>query len=229
MNDPFNPLNLILLAVAAVVLWRLKSVLGQRTGFEKRPPDLPQTDNVVRLPTADTAANQPETSDRDSAPSWKGFAEEGSTLAQGLDKISQASAGFTAKSFLDGAKLAYEMVLGAFARSDKQALKPLLAKDVLDSFSKAIDERQRAGKTMQMQFVGVKSAVITNARIDGKRALIAVRFVGEMISAVINKDGSVEEGDPAQVRDVEDIWTFERDVTARDPNWKLVDTSDEAV
>ncbi len=226
MNDPFNPLNLILLAVAAIVLWRLRSVLGQRTGYEKRQ-DAPQADNVVRLPTADSRKDDKGVDQSEKPPIWKNYAEEGSPSALGLDQIARASTDFTPKSFLEGAKVAYEMVLESFAKDDKQALKQLLSKEVLESFSKAIDDRQRNGETMKMQFVGVKSCKIEDARLEGKRALVAVRFVGEMISAVIGKDGSILDGHPSQVRDVEDLWTFERDTGARDPNWKLVDTSDE--
>jgi predicted lipid-binding transport protein (Tim44 family) len=227
MNDPFNPLNLLLLAFAAVILWRLKSVLGQRTGLEKPPIDTPQQrDNVVRLPTANTKANDPDEQETPVEAVWKNYAQEGSETALGLEKIAQSSNGFTVKSFIEGAKFAYELILEAFAKGDKQALKPLLSKDVMDSFTKAIDDRIKAGQTMTMQFVGVKSAAIELARMDGKRALVAVRFVGQMINAVVDKDGNTIEGDPTQVRDVEDVWTFERDVSSRDPNWKLVDTSD---
>lgn len=223
-----DPLNIILLAVAAIVLWKLKSVLGERTGLEKRPQDPApmrvERDNVVRLPGQNVPDVQPGL---ESEPVWKGYAEKNSAVAIGLEAIVVESRGFDVPSFMGGAKAAYEMILEAFAKGDKSALKPLLSKDVLESFAAAVDQRVKDGQSMAMQFVGVKSAKIESAKLDGKRAQIAVRFVGEMISSVTDRDGNVIEGDNKHVRDVHDLWTFERDISTRDPNWKLIDTSDD--
>jgi predicted lipid-binding transport protein (Tim44 family) len=225
MQSIFDPLNIILLAAAVFVLWRFGSVLGQRTGNEKtgfdpfakpEPPPVP----AERQPAPEKIREQ-----EPAAPIWKGFAEEGSSAAQGLEDIAAASPGFTPASFLDGAKIAYEMVLESFAKGDKTALKPLLAREVYDSFSTAIDQRQKAGQKMIMQFVGVKSAKIFDARLEGKKAQVAVDFVGEMISATVDQDDNTIDGDPKLIRDGAERWTFERDVNAKDPNWKLVDTS----
>jgi predicted lipid-binding transport protein (Tim44 family) len=225
-----DPLNIILLAIAAVVLWKLKSVLGERNGLEKRPVDPlasqreTERDNVIRLPGSEVKA---EPDQKQSQAVWQGYADEGSPVAAGLEAITVVSPNFTPQSFLDGSKIAYELVLEAFAKGDKTALKSLLAKDVFDSFSAAIDQRIKAGHTMATRFVGVKSAKITAAGCDGKKAQISVRFIGEMISSLLDSAGGTIEGDPKQVRDVHDQWTFERDVSARDPNWKVVDTSDD--
>lgn len=227
MQSIFDPLNIVLLAAAVFVLWRFGSVLGQRTGNEK-----PGFDPFAKPESPASADRQPppdQTSreEKPAAPVWKGFAEEGSSAAKGLETIAAASPGFTASSFVDGTKIAYEMVLEAFAKGDKAALKPLLARDVFDSFGNAIDQRQKAGHKMVMQFVGVKSAKIHDARLDGKKAQVAVDFVGEMINATLDKDGNPVDGDAKLIRDVSDRWTFEREINARDPNWKLVDTSDD--
>ncbi len=224
-----DPLNLILMAVAAVVLWKLKSVLGERTGFEKTIDPLAprndrpaENDNVIHLP----GTKKPEDV-KPEQPIWQGFAVEGSDAADGLEKIATASGDFSPQSFLDGAKLAYEMVLEAFAKGDLKALKPLLAADVYDSFAEAVEQRTKAGQTMSMQFVGVKSAKIVHARLEGKKAQLSVEIVGEMISAILDQSGTAIEGDPRHVRDVHDQWTFERDISARDPNWRVTDTTDD--
>jgi predicted lipid-binding transport protein (Tim44 family) len=228
-----EPLNLILLAIAVFVLWKLRSALGTRTGFERPPAEVPlpraereqERDNVVRLPGTEPksgAAPEPQ------VPVWQGYAQAGTPLAAGLESIASTSREFAVKPFLEGAKAAYEMVLEAFAKGDKLALKPLLAKDVAEGFAAAIDQRAKLGQEMTLRFVGVKSAKLTDARVEGTKAQIAIRFVGEMISAVTAKDGTVVEGDPRQVRDVTDDWTFERDISSRDPNWKLIATSDDA-
>jgi predicted lipid-binding transport protein (Tim44 family) len=228
MSTGLDPLNMILLAVAAIVLWRLWATLGTRTGFEKPP--------IVLTPSPQKAEEEAPASPRDGEvldplakePVWKGHAKEGSPVALGLEAIAARSPGFTASSFLRGANAAYEMVLEAFAAADKAALKPLLSKDLADNFNSAIDTRLAKGDTMKFQFVGVKSATIKEAALNGNKAQVGIQFISEMISATVDKQGTVQEGDDKSIRSVTDVWTFERDVTSRDPNWKLVDTSDNA-
>jgi predicted lipid-binding transport protein (Tim44 family) len=226
MSSAMDPLNLILLAVAAIVVWRLWAVLGTRTGLEKPPIVLaPVPEKTGPKPVEDVREGEVlEPENRD--PVWKGFATEGSDAAKGLEAIAQRSAGFTAGSFVRGATAAYEMVLEAYAKGDKQALKPLLSKELLDSFVSAIDARAAKGEAMSFQFVGVKTAEIARAMLNGNKAQVEVAFASEMISATKDKTGAVLEGDEKSIRTIEDRWTFERDVTSRDPNWKLIATED---
>jgi predicted lipid-binding transport protein (Tim44 family) len=220
----FEFLNILLLAVAAFVAWRLWSVLGTRTGFEKPPivlrpaPDSPKPEANDKV--LDGEVLEPEKK----APVWQGHAEEGSDLAKSLEAIAQRSPGFTVSSFIRGANGAYEMVLEAFAKGDKQALKPLLSREVFDNFASAIDERNAQGRSMKFQFVAVKSAEVKRAQLAGNKAQMEVAFVSDMISATLDKDGKAVEGDDRAIRTVSDVWTFERDVSARDPNWKLIAT-----
>jgi predicted lipid-binding transport protein (Tim44 family) len=233
MNQIFDPLNLVLAGVAIFVLWRLRSVLGQRTGTERPPTDLtmgrskPTTEasppNVLEFPKnksdQDKVVNvEPE------KPVWEGYAPAGTALAGDLEKLSQSDSNFTPKAFLGGAKLAYEMIVDAFAKGDKSALKNLLSKDVLDGFSKAIDARQKSGEKLDFQFVGFEKADFLTAVLVDKRASITVKFISEMISATYDKAGALVDGDPKEVRDITDIWTFERDISQKDPNWRVVST-----
>ena len=232
MLPGIDPLNLILVAIAVVVFWRLRSVLGTRTGYERPPadpiarkPERPQNpDNVIPLPSRSEEAPRPQVSGE---PVWKGFAPEGSALAGGLDAIAGATAGFAVGPFINGAKIAYEMVLEAYAAGDKQALRNLLSKEVLDSFSAAIDRRQKEGQKPVFQFVGVKSAELVQARLDGRKALITLRFRSEQINGLLDKSGSIVEGDDKAIVTTDDVWTFERDVRSKDPNWKLASTDED--
>jgi len=231
----FDPLNLLLLAIAVIVFWRLRSLLGTRTGHE-RPPAEPyssktelEADNrtVMEFPGSQDKVQRSESpAEVIEQPVWTGFAEPGSSVATGLDRIAAADRGFSVRIFVEGAKVAYEMILGAFARGDKAELKNLLSREVLESFSRAIDERERAGQRMDSRFVGINEAKIAAASLTGKKAIITVRFASELISATIARDGSIVEGDPKEIRENTDIWTFERDITSRDPNWKLVSTEE---
>jgi predicted lipid-binding transport protein (Tim44 family) len=100
----------------------------------------------------------------------------------------------------------------------------LLAKDVFDGFASAIAERENRGETMESRFVAVDKADITGAELKGRSAQVTIRFVSQLISATRDRKGEVVEGSPDRVTDVTDIWTFARDVGARDPNWKLLAT-----
>jgi predicted lipid-binding transport protein (Tim44 family) len=243
MNQVFDPFNLIILAIALVVFWRLKSVLGSRTGHERPPfdpyaasrkgdtaarPDA-ANGNVLRLPKeAETPELAAPAGKEPSLPIWAGYALESSAAALGLERLAKSDPQFSPKSFIEGAKIAYEMIVEAFARGDKAALKNLLARDVYDGFVRAIDAREAEGQKLESRFVGIDKAEIAAVELNGKRAGITVKFVSELISATLSKSGAVIEGDPKQVREITDVWTFERDMGSRDPNWKLAATEEPA-
>jgi len=234
MNQAFDPLNILLLAIAVVVFFKLRSVLGTRTGHEK-PLDFPPLEkkkpaaangaegNVIPLPGVDgePARGLPP---EDVPPVWEGVAEEGSKLAKVLETMQARDPAFSVAHFLDGAGKAYEMIVTAFASGDKKTLKPLLSREVYQGFSAAIDERKRKGQRLDLDFVSLDKAQIVNGEIRGDKGALTVKFVSEIITALTDAEGKVIEGDPNRLTTVTDIWTFERDVTSRDPNWKLAAT-----
>lgn len=243
MNEIFDPLNLVLAAIALMVVWRLRSVLGQRTGTERPPSDPyapPRRPNgsapietgsgkVLEFPSnKEESAKKVEVDLEPKAPIWTGFAKAASPLATGFEKLLQADPAFSPKEFLEGAKLAYEMIVEAFAKGDKPALKNLLSKEVFDGFSKAIDSRSQAGEKLDFQFVGFEKVDFVSVSLAGKRASVAVKFASQMISATHDKAGALIDGNPREVRDITDIWTFERDVAQKDPNWRVVATETQA-
>lgn len=227
----FDIYTIIFLALAIFIFIRLRSVLGQRTGRE-RPPYDPYSardaraqagDKVVTLPTR----NNPETVSRPAEPAedrWKGIAAEGSAAASGLDAIVAADRSFDIKHFVVGAKAAYEMIVGAFAAGDRKTLKGLLSREVYDGFEAAIKDREAKGDTVENKFVSLNTADVTAAELRNNTAQVTVRFVSQLISATRDKAGNVIDGSPDKVTEVTDVWTFARDVTGRDPNWKLVAT-----
>jgi predicted lipid-binding transport protein (Tim44 family) len=238
MNQVFDPLNLLILAVAVVILLRLRSVLGTRTGHERRYDPYSPTEpaekarrgadgKVIplpgRKPTEDIYAADGASSGE---PVWKDVAEEGSALAKGLEKVARADRNFDVRSFLEGAKMAYEMIVTAFAQGDRKMLKPLLSRDVYDGFSEAIAEREKANETLETQIVGIDKAEIIAANVQGRRASITIKFLSQMITVRRNSEGQVIEGNERGIQDITDVWTFDRDVTARDPNWRLVATEE---
>lgn len=229
-----NIYTIIFLALAVFIFLRLRSVLGRRTGRE-RPPYDPYSardavrstaaDKVVTLParTAESPPRPPEIPSA-SGERWKDIAESGSAAAAGLDAIAAADSGFDAKHFITGARAAYEMVVTAFAGGDRRQLRGLLSREVFDGFDTHIGEREQRGETLETKFISIDSSAITAAELRNRTAQITVRFVSKLVSATRDRSGAVIDGNAEKVTDVTDLWTFARDISSRDPNWKVVAT-----
>ncbi|MYZ46818.1 Tim44/TimA family putative adaptor protein [Propylenella binzhouense] len=232
MSGFFDIYSIIFLVIAVVIFMRLGSVLGRRTGNEPtsydgpiRPAPSPsRNDNVVTLPSRERPS-APEAVTSAEVERLGRHAPEGTVLHQKLVEIARASAGFDPDHFLAGAKAAYEMIVLAYAEGDRATLRNLLAPEVLESFTGAISEREARQERTETTFVGIEEAKITAADlVEGRFARVSVRFVASLISVTRDKAGTVVDGDPTEVQTIRDIWTFSRDVDARDPNWKLVAT-----
>jgi predicted lipid-binding transport protein (Tim44 family) len=236
MQNSFDITTLIFLGLAVFVIWRLRSVLGQKTGHEQPPFDPvsrrdpppragapADSDNVVRLPGVN-GADRAATITAPAADRWKGIAEPGSRIAQGLDDIVRAEPQFDARVFLDGSKAAYEMIVSAFAQGDRKTLKDLLSRDVYDGFERAIVERERRAEKVETTFVSIDRADIVGVEVRGSSAQVTVRFHSKLITATRDATGTVTDGNPEAVVDVTDVWTFARTLGSRDPNWHLVAT-----
>jgi predicted lipid-binding transport protein (Tim44 family) len=215
--------GIILIAmVAGVILFRLYSVLGRRTGNEREANDRFQrvggatdpakkTDNVVPLPTAQRPSDAAENAS--------------DPVKRGLLDIKLADRNFETDHFVGGAKQAYEMIVTDFARGDRDALRKLLSDDVYHAFEHAISDREAKKLKTEFTFVGLKDTRITVATLRNKIADITVSFASLFLSVTRDEAGNVVEGDPKEVREVTDVWTFARDTGANDPNWALVATS----
>jgi len=200
MSDSLPYLDIVIFATIAVFLGlRLRSVLGRRNSEQDQPPRPPQD---VSGPVIDLAAQRiaPDVSRSQPRPQ--------DPLAQ----IAAADASFNPEQFLSGAQWAFETIVKAFAASDKAALRPLLSDSVFGDFSAAIDQRGGGRDEHGTEFVRIVSATFDEAHLDGRIADIAVRFVSEQRAA------SGEE-----IRMI-DLWRFSRDVSSKDPNWRLVAT-----
>lgn len=235
MQDVFDIYTIIFLALAVFIFLRLRSVLGQRTGRERPPydpyaarePVRPAPEKVVALPNRSPEAAQKPAEPAAPAPAaerWAGVAAAGSPLAESLNAVAAADPSFDAKHFLAGGRTAYEMIVNAYAEGDRRTLKNLLSREVYDNFETAIGEREKRGETMESRFVAVESAEITGAEVRGKTVQITVRFVSQLVSVTRDKAGNVIDGNADKVTDITDVWTFARDTSSRDPNWKLVAT-----
>jgi predicted lipid-binding transport protein (Tim44 family) len=227
MSDGFAYLDIIFFAmVAAFIAFRLRNVLGRKTGHERpRPDPISQRaanarakDNVVPLP--DRAAPPPP-ADAAAAPA---AGAPGDPATAGVAAIRRADQRFDLDHFLQGARAAFAMIVEAYSKGDKAALRPLLADEVYAQFSGAIDAREQAGRTLSTELVATRSADLAAAAMVGTKARVTVRFASEQINVTRDQAGEIVEGDPRQIDTVIDLWTFERDTRSRDPNWQLVET-----
>ncbi len=224
--------TIFFVVAAAVIFYQLRSVLGRRTGNERPPHDpytRPETDqqtapeNVVSLPRR-RAGNVVPAADYSAIDA---VSPEGTAVNAGLRAIRQADSSFDPIQFIEGAKMAYEMIVMAYADGDRTALKNLLSREVYDGFAQAIIDREARNEKVQSSFVGINKAAIVGAEMKASDALVTLRIVSELISATRNASGEIIDGDPETVVEVKDVWTFARDTQSRDPNWKLVATEAE--
>ena len=220
MGDFPHYFDIILFAmVAAFLILRLRSVLGRRTGHERRLDPLlrraePAGERVVNLGNRSAAARPPVVS-----------ATPTDAVAAGLAEIGGADPGFDPAQFLEGARAAFEIVVSAFAAGDKARLRPLLSDEVYTPFAAAIDDRHSAGETLETRIVALKRLDITEAGLAEREARITVKFVSDQINLLHAHDGSVVDGDPDHPVEKTDFWSFTRDTRATDPNWVLEATA----
>ena len=240
MDGRIDLITLISLVVAAIAIWKLRSVLGRRTGDDEARIDQQlrartereraagAQDKVVTLPRRERdeearppASDQPAIAEAEAR--LKTFATD-PAVERGLLAILRADSGFDPAQFLGGAKQAYEMIVTAFAEGNRKMLKDLLSREVMDGFSAAIGEREKRGEVIDQSFVGINKADIVEADIKNGTATVTVKFESQLISATRDKAGEVITGDPQKITDVTDVWSFAREVGARNPNWRLVAT-----
>ncbi len=223
MSDGLAYIDILFFAmVAAFIALRLRSVLGRRTGHERRRTEgfgdvrgETASDNVVSI--GDRGPGQPEVD--------QAIAELGDgDVKAGLTRIRDVDPQFDLKEFLSGARLAFEMIVDSYAAGDKAALRPLLADQVFRGFARAIDERVAIEQSLDTQLLAVSEPEVIEADLVDDAARVTLKFESEQVNVVRDRDGTVVEGDPQTAENIVDLWTFERDTRSGDPNWTLIET-----
>jgi predicted lipid-binding transport protein (Tim44 family) len=254
MGNGFQFIEVILFAVVAgFLIFRLRSVLGRRHGEEQQRPNPfstprpgqsgqpdagaggpihPLPDNVIPLPQRDRAQGEENR--------WgKGEAavagEAGETLssigqprslAASLARLRALDPNFEEKHFLAGSRMAFEMIVEAFARGNLAVLRPLLNEEVFRNFADSIRQREHNRETLETRLDRIREAEIIEAEfVDASTVRITVKFVSDQMNVTRDTTGTVLEGDPSRAFEVTDIWTFSRNIRSRDPNWTLVATA----
>jgi predicted lipid-binding transport protein (Tim44 family) len=201
-------IDIIIFAVIAVLLvLRLRSVLGQRTGYE---------DSKRAQETSDSFQDKPV----QLHPRQNNSINDG----HGIEALKRADRSFSESQFMDGAQMAFGMILTAYAEGDLAQLKRLLGYDLLQSFTQSIQQRARDKETLAINLEKIKQASIIDAKVFDNVASVTVEFQSVQTRTITDDDGNVIDDEDTGTLDLVDIWTFERDLTLDDPNWKLAET-----
>ena len=206
-------IDIIIFAVIAVLLViRLRSVLGQRSGYEQ-----PQGER----PTNRFDGNE---NDGEVIPLHSKANDDSPVTLHGLDALRQIDRNFNEKEFIIGAKSAFEMILSAYAEGDLAQLRRLLGYDLLQSFTSSIESRIAAKESLSITLDELREASILNISVIEQMANITMHFHSVQTRVAKDKNGEPIDSEDTGAREFTDIWTFERDLTLSDPNWKLTET-----
>ena len=205
MNEAFQYLDIIILAIlAGVVLLRLRSVLGRRTGHEKTDQSTFQYEQPSKELNPKVEIKSP-TVDRTSIndDSW-----------------------FNKNDFVNGANNAYEVIITNFENGNKELLKPLLNENVMKNFFDVIDKRNANNEKVEFSFIGIESSKIIYKDLKNNPMEVTIKFVSEMITCIKNNKDEIISGSINQVQKITDVWTFSKSKTTKSNDWLLSATSD---
>jgi predicted lipid-binding transport protein (Tim44 family) len=189
---------IIFAALAAVVLFQLYSVLGRRVG--RQPEDA-----------------QPEAVRAPSGPVPPPALIEGDANVTGMAALRARDPAFDIVKFLSGAKTAYETIVRAFTSGDRNALRPLLSPTVMQGFEDAITRREGEARSETVEFLQPPRADLEKLTVTGDDAQADVRFLAEL-----RKRSKGPEGEAVDDVRTAEVWTFQRNLKSRDPNWTLI-------
>lgn len=219
-----DSLDILFFAVLSVVLLaRLWYLLG-RNDFDDGPRKAEnpfrsqETQDILVLPTP--KAGQPATPAQDLSP--HGYAAR--SLAGTLDQWRLLDPYFDEKTFLAGARAAFQNVLCAFATDRLESIARLLSPNVYTAFEQDLSARKARSQTLELSIDEIKDAEIVSAALEGTLARLQVRFTSQQRRVLRDAQKNILSGDPNKAELVEDLWTFQRDSRSENPNWRLIET-----
>ena len=211
----------ILALVALFIGLRLYSVLGERTGHEQQP---------ILKPADPDARVEPRPAQPSTAPQAVQDAGDLAflpTAGPGVRAILAADPAFDVARFLEGARAAYQMVLEAFWKGDLAALRPHVDDHVYETFRAAVEQREKDELKLDNRLVAIDQVLIAAATVDQNVAVVTVRFEADIAAVTRNSTGEVVAGSLSDAVQTRDLWTFRRDISSRDPPWRLIETDED--
>ena len=207
MNSFFPFVDIIILGLLAIFLgFRLKNLLGDRSGFKGE--------------TINDSKNLNKSEDKNKVVSIHEKKLEG----MGIEILKKADPNFSEKEFIEGAESAFNIIIKSFSESNLEALKPLLDYELHKSFSKVISEREALQEKHEVEIVSIDKIQIIESSVFDNISSITLKIVSQQIKIVRDIKGNIIDGDAENKEVIKDKWIFERDVSSINPNWKLVET-----
>ena len=200
---------LIFAVIAIFLIFRLRSILGTKDGFEKsenRIQTESPSDNVINFKS--------KSSNAELAP----------LNGSGLKELRKLDPEFKDEEFLSGAKAAFPLILKSFSDGDLGSLRRYVGFDLYEEFSNAIHQRDAAGEKLKIDIEKINDIQLLDAEVSDGVASVTVKY-NSVQTRILNDANDVEIVDDSMSSEsIEDIWIFERDIRSKDPNWKLVET-----
>lgn len=206
MQNGFPYLDILIFGVIAIFLiFRLKNILGTKTGFEDSSSNNQSQDkqysNVVNLKAKDNYNTNTK-----------------------IDNIIKVDPNFNEDDFLKGSINFFEMVLASFVSGNLKNVKNFIKPTVLKSFKIAIDDRNNENETLTIDLKSVKKNQITSSTITKTAIKINVMFETLQIRALMDQNDKIIDGDINKEIIVKDEWVFEKKINNKSPNWTLIET-----
>lgn len=233
MLESFAPLDiLILAAIAGVVVYRLYRQFGTRVDVDidfgdsggqdsfsprENPSQKPDTSRPLFSPNASSPTPDAESGEDTSGQE---------TPHDRFGALKALDPDFDEKTFLEGASIAFDMVINGVANGQVKEIKPLLGKELFDEFCADIKQRKADGHEHRIELIGIDNMQIRDIQLDDTLATLTVEIDSQQIMAVFDSDNNLIDGDAEELQDMTDFWKFQRDMSSENPNWKIVAIDD---
>ncbi len=213
---------LILAMIAIFILNRLRSVLGKKTGNE---PDFVER-ITTRKDTSSETKPDLEINTKKTSKDLPIDYKENSSLNEKLNYIKQKDKTFNLKTFLDGAKKAFEYIIDSYINNNEKELSKLLSGQILGEYKKEIKKRTKSNEKLEIEIIELKEPIIKNVETNGNNARIHVEYKSQQIQVTKNKNDEIIEGDLNQILSIKEIWIFSKKLNSKSPIWALEEILD---
>lgn len=224
---------IVFAAIAVALLWRLRSVLGERSESGEPPQLKSGFSNAATTKANIEAALQalPSHVIAQSPLNWSANLPNydivaTATVHHQLTPFLAVDPTFYPDDFIQKARKAFPAIVGAFAKGDKRTLEFLVAPNLYQAFADQIDVRVAKNETYEVVVRDVKKALITQARLDGTVAYVTVDFTAEQAITHKSQDGQIVNNEDGHVEKTRDRWVFSKDLKNTDPKWTLMKTEE---
>ena len=200
--------------LAGYLVFQLRRALGRRSDNQE-PKSKPSPEQRAKHSEADNVV---------AIKSNKNENQEQEETLSGLTELREKDPSFSDTDFINGSKEAFSWIVEAFSKGEISKLQPLLSEPLFNGFKQAIEQREADQLSLETNIVSIKSAQVHNVTVKQDQVNITVEYVTDQIKSTRNAKDEIVDGDPDTIETVTDLWTFNRKISSKNPNWTLVKT-----